>query len=194
MTQPDFAAIRARAEAATKGPWRWSEPPGVLMGPGPTERLEKLGVGSTVMQMTSNVYGQPDKADAEFIAHAREDIPALLAAIDDLTAKQAELVNYHNGKLQVALDRIDELTAKRDAVLALHAPMANTHPLQPACPDCLGGIHAEDPEAARECGCWGLSQPVCGQCAVRFDNGHWWYKPWPCETVRALTKAVTDGS
>jgi hypothetical protein len=29
--------------------------------------------------------------DADFIAHAREDIPALLAAIDELTARNAKL-------------------------------------------------------------------------------------------------------
>ena len=120
-------------------------------------------------------------------------------AIDELTAKSvvidATVAAFAGDKSAVVRSlraRIDDLTAQRDAVLALHEPMANTHPLQPACPDCLGGIYAEDPEAARPCGCWGLLPPVCGTCAVHGENS-WWLPRWPCPTVvalDALTKAV----
>ena len=65
-------AIKARAEAATEGPWRVISDyiPGVIEVEGPTARNDYVAELSA------------DKADLEFIAHARTDIPALVAALE----------------------------------------------------------------------------------------------------------------
>lgn len=64
----DLDAIQARAEASTPGPWtaRAAYPHLVIQ--------EEDNVVST------NLAGRPS-ADAEFIAHAREDVPALLGVV-----------------------------------------------------------------------------------------------------------------
>ena len=98
MTRPDLDAIRARCEAATRGPWivstltfpngntvvesiaGVSEPQWSDYGDGEgewfTDRL-------TLVETDAGVYG-PTMPDAQFIAAARTDIPALLAYIDEL--------------------------------------------------------------------------------------------------------------
>lgn len=82
----DIAAIAARAAAATPGPW-------VEHGRH-VQHDEWLALGREVDDMSGlgcEVDGPPPPtlrgdyalhADAEFIAHAREDIPYLLAALD----------------------------------------------------------------------------------------------------------------
>lgn len=71
--------IRARCEKASPGPWktkldRWTTE--VLCGDG-------LVAGSVVHQTEGF---NPPNSNAVFIAHAREDIPALLARVDALEA------------------------------------------------------------------------------------------------------------
>lgn len=100
MTDIDIDAIRARAEAATKGPW----------GVGKRRELDDLvdtyeleitspstnsdepeAIELAIIRYCAGGYRYPHgaaKADAEFIAHAREDIPALL---DLLAERDAEI-------------------------------------------------------------------------------------------------------
>ena len=85
----DLAAIRARCEAATPGPWEQR------LGDSIKENLVADVRGLTI-------YG-PHKAvscgaEADFIVHAREDLPRLLARLEemrevvlDLTHGQADL-------------------------------------------------------------------------------------------------------
>ena len=76
MSGGDFAAIQARANAATEGPWaRSGHDIGhvVFDTEGPCELAGPV--------MLSRVIGEAGYEDAEFIAHARVDIPALLAAV-----------------------------------------------------------------------------------------------------------------
>lgn len=71
-------AIQARLEKATQGPW-WQGP------------YYKADVDSSAGIVRANCWMTPQAiADAEFIAHAREDIPYLLAALTDLTARAEE--------------------------------------------------------------------------------------------------------
>lgn len=92
----DLAAIRKRLDASTTGPWYsvgppWnSGPPFVVAGdPDPHK-------GSFVCDLAN--FGDEDNdnavADGEFIAHARADVEALLAAVDRLAAelKAAQVV------------------------------------------------------------------------------------------------------
>ena len=96
--KPDLDAIRARCDAATRGPWSVS----TLTYPNGTTVVESIigvsepqwsdygeGEGEwytdrlTLVETDAGVYG-PTMPDAQFIAHARTDIPALLAYIDEL--------------------------------------------------------------------------------------------------------------
>lgn len=65
----DLPAIRARAEAATPGPW-----------------VSDGSVWGDISCRTGTLFHDiEDPADAEFVAMARTDIPALLAEVERLT-------------------------------------------------------------------------------------------------------------
>ena len=82
MTSLDLAAIRQRVEKATEGPWNtgfdYEKNDPIVLAPGYIEH--------TVDYTLTEGGLEHGKADAEFIAHAREDIPALLDEIDRLNA------------------------------------------------------------------------------------------------------------
>jgi hypothetical protein len=70
----DLDAIEERADAATEGPWTRS---GIhIWGPDPENPEDRFDV-------EPDMIGRADlkMADAEFIAHAREDVPALIAEV-----------------------------------------------------------------------------------------------------------------
>ncbi|WP_032368565.1 hypothetical protein [Rhodococcoides fascians] len=76
MTPGEFAAIEARLAAATPGPWtveRWEDFAG----------KQSYYVDGVLRwrEHLNTLSCEGDKDTAEFIAHAREDIPALLAAV-----------------------------------------------------------------------------------------------------------------
>ncbi len=87
----DLDAIEARASAADPGPWRagsvdregkvWAHDPNALGGPSVGERC--VFVANTHF---------PHTANREFIAYAREDVPALLAALRASRAEVADLL------------------------------------------------------------------------------------------------------
>lgn len=64
----DLDAIRRRADTATPGPWT----------------PQDWGVNNASKEITIASFIETEE-DTQFIAHAREDIPALLAEIDRLT-------------------------------------------------------------------------------------------------------------
>lgn len=78
--------IRAREQAATNGPWEayddWYDGPlcAVRTSVGGTEGH----VASTAVDPTRDSYDS-ERSNAQFIAHAREDIPWLLATVERLT-------------------------------------------------------------------------------------------------------------
>lgn len=80
MSRLDLDAIRQRAEEATPGPW------GVHGDYG----LWSDGAGVWVMQDDCLPGGTLGGADAEFIARARTDVPALLAEVERLTRERDE--------------------------------------------------------------------------------------------------------
>lgn len=87
LSDKDLEGIRKRCDAATKGPWERVSDHVFTKGPRPQER-------------NVTVAACECKADAEFIAHARTDIPALLQHIaalhrmlHDLTPGGSEFVD-----------------------------------------------------------------------------------------------------
>jgi hypothetical protein len=78
MTITDqLAAIEARAQAATEGPWEFAY---YGSGGGLPEGCEVTN-GKGALDLGTS------KADAEFIAHARTDVPALLAMVREQQAR-----------------------------------------------------------------------------------------------------------
>ena len=77
-THPSLAGIEQRTAEATEGPWNVVGP----SNPGPWNELAIIPLG----EVGAVAYVQPQWDDAEFIADARTDIPALTAAVRDVLA------------------------------------------------------------------------------------------------------------
>lgn len=91
MTKPDLDAIRARLEATTSGEWRVERKEELYAG---DEPLLDGGEDSRAMRNGLATYGFFERdEDAEFCAHAKKDIPDLLALVEaqaaDLAATRA---------------------------------------------------------------------------------------------------------
>lgn len=89
MTTNRLDQIEARAKAATDGPWKlWAMD--VLADPVGNSNLDDaIDVASTHML----IDGKPRTFDAEFIAHARADVPDLVAFVRDVEARHAARSN-----------------------------------------------------------------------------------------------------
>lgn len=80
MRRPNLAAIRRRVAAATPGPWRvGSEDPKFKDVLHPHELVISHQHGIVELEESRN-----GAADTAFIAHARQDVPALLDEIERL--------------------------------------------------------------------------------------------------------------
>jgi len=91
MSEIDLAAIRARSDAATPGPWR-------AFHHATEAEVSYVGADGHAVAEVRHV------ADAEFIAHARTDVPALLARIAEL---EADLSDAHHEGFGVGMESAD---------------------------------------------------------------------------------------
>ena len=82
-----LAEIKAREQAATRGPWEMSNEP------------KGSGFFGTI-HGKAGVSFSGNRADNEFIAHARTDIPALLAEVERLT-KEIETGRHMNAPINL---------------------------------------------------------------------------------------------
>ena len=96
ITDKRLTDIRARLAAATEGPWSVDGP--AQCGPGDTLTVYPVEDGGTI------AYVRPSWDDAEFIAHAREDIPALLAEVERLREELAKARAVTEDKVERAAD------------------------------------------------------------------------------------------
>lgn len=115
----DLDAIRERAEAATPGPWcsyegnLWQGTAKALAAydADPDNAPWPYGNDSSGQLF----HGEPRRPeDAEFIAHAREDVPALLAVVEQLRAALDAIGKERNAWARQMADARDE----RDAAVA----------------------------------------------------------------------------
>ncbi len=102
----DLAGIRARCEAATEGPWATYKSVN-----GWHYMIPTVGVVDSVFRQS--------EADVRFIAHAREDIPALLshvslqeAEIARLKAERADDADLANGCLSMVREVLGAILGK----------------------------------------------------------------------------------
>jgi BMFP domain-containing protein YqiC len=93
MTRPALDATRARCDAATPGPWRVD---GSTYDEDCNEHLAPYGLegpnGRLIWSSGGGEYAHPDMATAQFIAHSREDVKALLACIEELESRTSYTV------------------------------------------------------------------------------------------------------
>jgi hypothetical protein len=99
--EPDLAAIEARLEKITPGPWEYdetgSDPLFVKGNP------DAMLVWPDFDFSRENISVKMENADGEFIAHAPTDIAALLARARQQDARIAEL--------EVEMDRVKDIAA-----------------------------------------------------------------------------------
>ena len=91
LTAADLDTIEQRANAATEGPWEASAHDHAA---GDVPILDRTG-HYLVICPDCGVRGGYERADAEFIAHARSDVPALLAEVRRLRAAAERVRELH---------------------------------------------------------------------------------------------------
>ena len=101
LTDEQLAAIRARADVATPGPWTWRGGNLVTLNDTASRSssmgrcvLAIDGEATSINDLVEWEYVR-EAEDAEFIAASREDIPALLAHIDELEYIVRKLAALH---------------------------------------------------------------------------------------------------
>ena len=87
--RPDLEAIKARVAAATEGPWEWDDTTIGQHWSHPEPRAVVVDDEVSCMDYCYGGSSNPIKSDADgqFIAHAREDIPALVVEVERLRAQ-----------------------------------------------------------------------------------------------------------
>lgn len=158
--------IREREQSATEGPWRagfapnggplveteWLTPEGYA-GAGMTKRIAYL-IGTVGKH-------ERERANAEFIAAARSDVPRLVAALE-------AALRLHRHQL------VYDLAADKEM------PGGCPHG-----PDYAGEAHFEDEDGEWAC----ASLPVGAVCAACIDEGGM-REGWPCPTVQVITREL----
>lgn len=127
MTAERITEIRERAEKATSGPWEVLNPRGEGNDYGLSRCDGIWGPGETAIVITDGGYYPPTVPDAEFIVHARQDIPDLL---DALSAAQQEIaaLRAERDDLQIGVTLASDRLTKALAQLAALAPRTPGEP------------------------------------------------------------------
>lgn len=84
MTPEELEAIKARAEAATPGPWFYDPDNDVRTEAGSIYETHGAFGRYKTDCLTSGNGSYFNHSDGEFIAHARQDVPALVAEVEKL--------------------------------------------------------------------------------------------------------------
>lgn len=142
--QPTRDQLRALAAAATPGPWVAGEP----RGWGDNDDEPQSDIDTPAGVLTWDDHGgevfKPD--DAEFIAAARNALPALLDALDqaeadrDWNLRSSRLSKEERIKANARADQAeaerDQARAQVDRVRELHQPCSHDAPCRGDCAEC----------------------------------------------------------
>lgn len=127
MDAKQLAEIKAREQAATPGPW-------------------KVGISALITDANGHAlfFGEDAKGNADFIAHARTDIPALISEVERLNVIAEQRYQLYDGALTtiatlekalgLACERIAEYAfcGGTDAMKQKHAKKNIQHFIQQA--------------------------------------------------------------
>lgn len=106
MTAPDAASIRARLDAATPGPWKWTNEP----------RQWLMAADGSQPVLACATLLHPEGPNAELIAHAPTDLAALLGAVEAVLA----LVPHFNVTIDHGNGVTENLGATLEATIHQH--------------------------------------------------------------------------
>ncbi len=109
MNRPNVEEIKARADAATPGPWVFSE----ARRPCQYVAVVPITPGSSQYVVAAKEGGRNPWHDAAFIAAVRTDIPALIARVRELEAQIAAVVAIH--RVDTVYDECEHDHAEEDA-------------------------------------------------------------------------------
>lgn len=117
MTALDLDAIQARADAATVGPW-------VMTAQGGIESASYRGPGEDFTSVAST----RTQNNWEFIAHAREDVPALVAEVRLLRGRIVRAKSrLHAGSIPLGMSEAQFNSATILDTLAILARPLSSH-------------------------------------------------------------------
>lgn len=108
MSDSHLDTIKARCAAATPGPW-WNET-GTIHAPDWRSGAEHGSTCHPAYTFGSN--GIDWEADADFIAHARSDIPAMVAEIERLQSELDQIANVV-GRLGIRYEALRTIKQQR---------------------------------------------------------------------------------
>lgn len=132
MSDLDLEAIKARCAAATPGEWRWMcvSLPGIGRGPFDVAWLlhdgrtndDGYAAGAVVLRHQAATW-VPVRSDRDFLAHARTDVPALVAEVERLREIKCDKVDCDRvekdrrealARAETAEAEVARLTAQKD--------------------------------------------------------------------------------
>ncbi|MFF2612672.1 hypothetical protein [Kitasatospora sp. NPDC058046] len=117
----DLDAIQARADAATPGPWRATDDDDTWRMHGTHPRIPGMKWQILKAPKANTPYAEywPSPADAEFIVQARQDVPALLARVQELETELHRERAAHSS----TIDERDRAAHYADRLAAALAPI-----------------------------------------------------------------------
>ena len=120
----DLEAVRSRVEAASVGPWKEGrhdlqsydgvsgEPFTNVYG----AEVERMHLGhARPFTIARALHDENNKSDAEFIAHARTDIPILIAEVERQAAEIERLGRHLKGEREALAIAMRQLNGRADA-------------------------------------------------------------------------------
>ena len=162
--------IRQRADAATDGPWVREWAFGTY-----------FVVPDDAGTVASDNVARLKPADVEFIAHAREDVPALLAHIADLTAE----LDKRNEVVEAARAVVALMPLSYGDVDDLEAAQGNAESALADAVHVLDGEHLINGVPADQWGTWckhgkRIVEPDPTDPEPNYPRGRI-VEPWPCD-------------
>ena len=162
----DLDPIKQRAEAATEGPWGARELPQMVRGANATLHSAH-GTGEVwSVEFSPEIGSTVSISDAEFIAAARTDIPALLDEVErlrDLHKAVSKDLVWNIGRANKANETIQR-------VRELHRQNTQTD----------GECQGYDPKTGK----YGYLKKFCVECSNQ--SGREYGTAYPCDTAIAL--------
>lgn len=206
----DLQAIEARLEAATPGPWDFDTIPET----GESRVVVRSNAGDPMLEVSVATHGVSAE-DAEFLAHAPEDIQTLIAEVLELEAWKREALTVMDGLQELgkalglpigeqvtgpeALAKVKELKESRDGWVSYMMEMVVTkqeleavkhiHRKMPIYDTTIDDCSEHD-EHNREPieidGEWYCDQHVAFYACAECRDSDGEYVDYPCSTARAL--------